>query len=215
MYKPTKSYKETVPKRNKTGNRTGYTTGSNAAAAAKAATIALLTGSWPEEVTITLPIGETAVMRPVEMQLTDDAAFCCMVKDAGDDPDVTHGTLICARVERRPGEGIDLEGGHGVGRVTLPGIGLPVGAPAINIVPQQQIRENVTDAVREAGHDGDFLDDNQLAVEISVPEGETLAKNTLNAKLGIIGGISILGTTGKVFAYSTASWRASLSRNSL
>lgn len=210
MHKPTKSYKDTVPKRDRTGNRTGYTTGSNAAAAAKAATIALLTGEWPTEVTITLPIGETATMRPVEMRLEDDAAFCCMVKDAGDDPDVTHGTLICARVARQPGEGLVLDGGIGVGRVTLPGIGLPVGSAAINIVPQQQIRENVIDGLHESNQSGDFLTEHRLEVEISVPEGEELAKNTLNAKLGIIGGISILGTTGKVFAYSTASWRASV-----
>lgn len=205
-----KDYKETVPKRDRRGNRTGYTTGSNAAAAAKAATIALLSGEWPAEVTITLPIGETAVMQPVEMELTEESAFCCMVKDAGDDPDITHGALICARVKRQDAGGINLEGGTGVGRVTLPGIGLPVGDPAINIVPRQQIQENVSDAVIEAGKEEDFLEENGLAVEIIVPEGEQLAKNTLNAKLGILGGISILGTTGKVFAYSTASWRASV-----
>ena len=88
--------KYSVPVRNRHGARTGYTTGSNAAAAAKAATIALLEGQWPETVTITLPIGETATMTPVERELNDESAFCCMVKDAGDDPDVTHGALICA-----------------------------------------------------------------------------------------------------------------------
>ena len=206
-----KDYRDTVPKRDRKGNRTGYTTGSNASGAAKAATLALLTGKWPDEVSITLPIGETATMRPVEMELTDEYAFCCMVKDAGDDPDVTHGALICAKV-RKDDEavGILLDGGVGVGRITLPGIGLPVGDPAINIVPRVQIRENVANGVIEAGLDESYLEKNGLAVEIIVPEGEELAKNTLNGKLGILGGISILGTTGKVFAYSTASWRASV-----
>ncbi len=208
-----------VPPRNKRGLRTGYTTGSNAAAAAKAATIALLTGIWPEQVTITLPIasagsahcGETATMTPVNMQRGEDWAYCCMVKDAGDDPDVTHGALICARVRRVDGAGITLDGGVGVGRVTLPGLGLPVGGPAINPVPRRQITDNVRDAVRECAPDGEaFLTHNGLEVIISVPDGERLAQKTLNPRLGIVGGISILGTTGKVFPYSTASWRASV-----
>lgn len=202
---------DTVPPRNKRGLRTGYTTGSNAAAAAKAATIALLTGHWPDQVTITLPIGETATMTPVEMQRGEDWAFCCMVKDAGDDPDVTHGALICARVQRVAQPGITIDGGVGVGRVTLPGLGLPVGGPAINPVPRQQITDNVRDAVRECAPEGEaFLEREGLEVIISVPDGERLAQKTLNPRLGIIGGISILGTTGKVFPYSTASWRASV-----
>lgn len=205
------TYTETVPPRDKKGARTGYTTGSNAAAAAKAATIALLTGAWPEQVIITLPIGETATMTPVERELSADAATCCMVKDAGDDPDVTHGALICARVRRTDTPGITLEGGVGVGRVTLPGLGLEVGGPAINPVPRQQIRDNVTDAVCEASPEGEaFLQRQGLEVIISAPDGEKLAQKTLNPRLGIIGGISILGTTGKVFPYSTAAWRASV-----
>lgn len=204
-----------VPPRNRTGNRTGYTTGSNAAAAAKAATIALLTGEWPAEVTITLPIGETATMTPVEMATGENWAYCCMVKDAGDDPDVTHGALICARVEKTSTTGIALDGGEGVGRITLPGIGLPVGDPAINPVPRQQIRDNVANAIDEAAiileENGDhFRAADGLSVVVSVPAGQVLAEKTLNARLGILGGISILGTTGKVFAYSTASWRASV-----
>jgi cobalt-precorrin-5B (C1)-methyltransferase len=226
-----------VPPRSRNGQRTGYTTGSNAAAAAKAATIALLTGHFPETVTITLPIGETASMTPVERQLTSadrgsqiglpplpspsqgegrervavSEAYCCMVKDAGDDPDVTHGALICARVRSSPTPGITLEGGEGVGRVTLPGLGLEVGGPAINPVPRQQIRDNVTDAVREVRpEEPDFLEKYGLEVIISVPDGAELAQKTLNSRLGILGGISILGTTGKVFPYSTAAWRASV-----
>ncbi len=200
-----------VSARSKRGGRTGYTTGSNAAAAAKAATLALLGGSWPEQVTITLPIGETAAMTPVERTLNADSAFCCVVKDAGDDPDVTHGALICARVRPVSTPGIRLEGGEGVGRVTLRGLGLEIGGPAINPTPRQQIIANVTDAVRDAHSAGvAFLEHSGLEVVISVPDGRRLALKTLNARLGIIGGISILGTTGKVFPYSTESWRASV-----
>jgi cobalt-precorrin-5B (C1)-methyltransferase len=200
-----------IPERNRQGTRTGYTTGSNAAAAAKAATLALLSGRWPETVTITLPIGDTTTMIPVEQRLEADSAYCCMIKDAGDDPDVTHKALICAQVRRTATPGISLEGGEGVGRVTLPGLGLPVGGPAINPAPRQQIQDNVADAVRAALPDRpDFLEREGLEVIISVPQGAELAKKTLNARLGIIGGISILGTTGKVFPYSTAAWRASV-----
>ncbi|MDX1524016.1 MAG: cobalt-precorrin-5B (C(1))-methyltransferase [Anaerolineae bacterium] len=206
-----KQAKYPVPPRKRDGQRTGYTTGSNAAAAAKAATMALLSGHWPAQVTISLPIGETAMMTPVEQALTPDSAYCCMVKDAGDDPDVTHGALICATVSYANRPGLSLEGGPGVGRVTLPGLGLEVGGPAINPVPRQQIQDNVRDGVRQSRPDQpDFLRRQGLSVVISVPEGETIAKKTLNARLGIIGGISILGTTGKVFPYSTAAWRASV-----
>jgi cobalt-precorrin-5B (C1)-methyltransferase len=202
---------EQVPARDKKGMRTGYTTGSTAAAAAKAAALALLGGAWPERVTITLPIGETADLAPVERALEPDAAFCCVVKDAGDDPDVTHGALVCARVRRSGLPGLRIEGGRGVGRVTLPGLGLEVGGPAINPVPRRQIADNLVDAVREAAPGGeDWLEQHGLEVEISVPEGERLARKTLNPRLGIVGGISILGTTGKVFPYSTAAWRASV-----
>jgi cobalt-precorrin-5B (C1)-methyltransferase len=193
--------------------RTGYTTGSNAAAAAKAATLALLTAGWTEQVVITLPNGETTTMTPVERSLTSSTAFCGMVKDAGDDPDVTHGALICARVQHAAAPGIHLEGGTGVGRVTLPGLGLDVGSAAINPVPRQQIHANVRDAVQQAAPAHSATTDSErhgLAVMITVPEGERLAQKTLNPRLGIIGGISILGTSGKVFPYSTAAWRSSV-----
>ncbi|BAM00431.1 MULTISPECIES: cobalt-precorrin-5B (C(1))-methyltransferase [Caldilinea] len=202
---------DAVPPRNRRGGRTGYTTGSNAAAAAKAATLALFTRRWPQAVTITLPIGETATMTPVHTRLDDQSAYCCMIKDAGDDPDVTHGALICAEVRIVATPGIHIDGGVGVGRVTLPGIGLPVGAAAINPVPRRQIEENVRDAVIAAAPGGAaWLVDHGLEVIISVPDGERLAQRTLNPRLGILGGISILGTTGKVFPYSTAAWRASV-----
>ncbi|WP_298983901.1 cobalt-precorrin-5B (C(1))-methyltransferase [Caldilinea sp.] len=200
-----------VPPRNRRRGRTGYTTGSNAAAAAKAATLALFTRRWPEQVTITLPIGETATMTPVHPRLEEHSAYCCMVKDAGDDPDVTHGALICAEVRIVAEPGVHIDGGVGVGRVTLPGIGLPVGAAAINPVPRRQITENVLDAVIAAAPGGAaWLEKHGLEVIISVPDGERLAQRTLNPRLGILGGISILGTTGKVFPYSTAAWRASV-----
>ncbi len=207
----TQNSKYPVPPRKRQGARTGYTTGSNASAAAKAATIALLSGHWPKSVTITLPIGETATMTPVECESNSESAYCCMVKDAGDDPDVTHGALIGAKVSRTTTPGFILGGGKGVGRVTLPGLGLTVGGPAINPIPRQQIKDNVVDAIREAlPHNPNFLDKQGLEVIISVPQGEELTQKTLNARLGIIGGISILGTTGKVFPYSTAAWRASV-----
>lgn len=195
-----------VPPRNRHGLRTGYTTGTCASAAAKAATLALRQGSPVESVTASLPGGLTARFTPVEWQVSGDEAYCCVVKDAGDDPDVTHGALICARVRRCAGvaAGLRLEGGVGVGRVTLPGLGLEVGRPAINPVPRQQILSNVVDALGGAEHASAF------EIIIEVPDGEALAQRTLNPRLGIIGGISILGTTGIVHPYSTAAWRASV-----
>ena len=189
-----------VPPRNRQGQRTGFTTGSNASAAAKAATIALLTGEWPDQVTISLPIGETATMTPVECELTDESAYCCMVKDAGDDPDVTHGALICARVSRSRQPGLQLDGGQGVGRVTLPGLGLEVGGPAINPVPRKMMREALSDVAAAHGVPCDVV------VEIGVENGKALAAKTLNGRLGIVGGLSILGTTGIVVPYSCAAW---------
>ncbi len=197
--------------RNRKGLRKGYTTGSNAAAAAKAATLALLTGFWPTEVTISLPNGEKTTMKPVECQLDANRAYCCMIKDAGDDPDITNGALICAEVRRLAQPGILLQGGEGVGKVTLPGLGLQVGEAAINPVPRQQILTNVANALAEIYPENpSFLQSHGLKIEIIVPEGAKLAQKTLNPRLGIIGGISILGTTGRVFPYSTAAWQASV-----
>lgn len=200
-----------VPPRDRRGLRTGFTTGTNAAAAARAATLALLTGVWPETVTVDLPTGETTIMRPVECHLEGDTAYCCMVKDGGDDPDVTHGALICATVRHSALPGVTIDGGSGVGRVTLPGLGLPVGEAAINPVPRRQIYANVVAAVSEALPAAEnYLERHGLAVVISVPQGEQLARLTLNPRLGILGGISILGTSGKVHPYSTSAWRASV-----
>jgi cobalt-precorrin-5B (C1)-methyltransferase len=194
-----------VPPRNRQGGtRIGFTTGTCATAAATAATRALIEGRPVEQVTVSLPNGMQATFTPVEWQLDDGRAYCCIVKDGGDDPDVTHGALICARVSWAGTPGLHLDGGYGVGRVTLPGLGLEVGGPAINPVPRVQITTNVEVAA------GELLDERGFNVMIEVPEGPELAKRTLNPKLGIIGGISILGTSGIVKPYSTSAWRASV-----
>jgi len=187
------------------GLRTGYTTGACAAAAARAATLALLTEQHATKTTIHLPDGTptTFTLHRCDVAITGKAR-CSVIKDAGDDPDVTHGAEIVATVWWTAEPGISLRGGPGVGTVTLPGLGLAVGGPAINPVPRRMI----TAEVREAA--GVLPDQRGLVVEISVPGGEDLAKRTLNARLGILGGISILGTTGIVKPYSTAAYRASV-----
>jgi cobalt-precorrin-5B (C1)-methyltransferase len=184
--------------------REGYTTGACATAAAKAATIGLVSGVIPDVVTIHLPAGRDATFTLERRESEDGAVLCSVIKDAGDDPDVTHGAEICARVAWRDQPGVELAGGVGVGTVTRPGLGLEVGGPAINPVPRRMIAEAVTEAAGEA------LTGRGLRVEICVPAGEELAKRTLNARLGIVGGISILGTTGIVKPWSTAAWRASV-----
>jgi cobalt-precorrin-5B (C1)-methyltransferase len=185
------------------GLRTGYTTGACATAATKAAVIGLLSDHVPAQVTIWLPIGREATFTLHRVERDDAGVLCSVIKDAGDDPDVTHGAEICARVWWRDAPGLELRGGPGVGTVTRPGLGLAVGGPAINPVPRRMI----TQAVEEAAGS---LDGRGLVVEISVPRGEEMARKTLNARLGIFGGISILGTKGIVQPYSTAAWRASV-----
>lgn len=182
------------------GLRTGWTTGTCASAAAKAATMWLVDGQPPDTVQVPLPSGKR-----VDFAVADvDGARphrCAIVKDAGDDPDVTNGAHITAEVAfaSAPGDEVQLNGGSGVGTVTLPGLGLDVGAPAINPVPRRMIRQ----AVRE-------VTERPLVVTISVPGGEAMAAKTSNDRLGIVGGISILGTTGVVKPFSTASYRASV-----
>ena len=185
--------------------RTGWTTGSCAAAAAKAAAKALLTGEAQEEVDIKLPRkGEERRVRfAVERcELGEGWAEAVVVKDAGDDPDVTHGAHLTARVSWREEPGIELDRGEGVGVVTKPGLGLPVGGPAINDVPRRMISYSVEEVLNP--------EERGVHVVISVPGGEKMAEKTTNPRLGIIGGISILGTTGIVRPFSTASWRASV-----
>jgi cobalt-precorrin-5B (C1)-methyltransferase len=186
------------------GLRTGYTTGACATAAALAATRALFTGKPVSSVTIHLPAGVDATFAVESCTFVESGVRCTVIKDAGDDPDVTHRAQIVATVRRQSEPGIALRGGPGVGVVTLPGLGLETGGPAINPVPRRMILDAVSSAsIGHLGNDG-------LVVEISVPRGEELAKKTLNGRLGIVGGISILGTTGIVRPYSTASWRASV-----
>lgn len=194
----------TVVPRNTRGRREGFTTGTAAAAATRAACLVLLDRGWPEAVDVPLPIGRTLRIPINTLNWRDATASCGVVKDAGDDPDVTHGAEIFATVRRVPQPGIHLRGGTGVGTVTRPGLELPVGSPAINPVPQQMIRQAVSEVL------GSAEPTPGIEVTISVPNGEELARRTFNGRLGIVGGISILGTTGIVRAMSTAAWRASV-----
>lgn len=185
--------------------RTGWTTGACAAAAAKAAATALVTGVRQTKVEIKLPRKgeERRVEFEVERcELGEGYAEAVVVKDAGDDPDVTDGAHMTARVSLRDEPGIELANGEGVGTVTKPGLGLAVGGPAINDVPRRMIHYSVEEALDP--------DERGVRVEISVPGGEAMAEKTTNARLGIVGGISVLGTTGIVRPFSTASWRASV-----
>ena len=219
------------------GMRTGYTTGACAAAAAKAATLALLTGELQRESTIRLPIGLDAAFTLERCELTaagdgrngdaraadgasPPAALCSVIKDGGDDPDVTSGAEICAKVwadydgvcdaesaaDDAPDDApkIAIRGGEGVGVVTKPGTGIPVGDASITRVPRRMIAQAVLDAAESVGSSA------SLIVEISVPDGREIAKRTDNPRLGIVNGISILGTTGVVQPFSTAAWRASV-----
>ncbi len=182
--------------------RTGWTTGTCASAAAKAAAQLLRNGPPPPGwVEVGLPSGRRVTFA-VERASTVDSggAEAVVVKDAGDDPDVTHGAHLTATVTWRPGPGVEIAGGEGVGVVTRPGLGLDVGGPAINPVPRAMITQAVTEVVGTQG----------IRVVISVPDGERMARKTTNRRLGIVGGISILGTTGIVRPFSTASWRASV-----
>ena len=195
------------------GMRTGYTTGSCAAAAAKAAVTALLTGNPVDRVTIHLPIGRDADFILNCCEWTDrtpgsEKVLCSVIKDGGDDPDATHGAEICSTVSIGPAteEGVTIRGGVGVGTVTLPGTGIPVGEPAVTRVPRRMIIESSLEAAKAHG----LGPDKGIIVEISVPTGEEVALKTTNARLGVLGGISILGSTGVVQPYSTAAWRASV-----
>jgi len=192
------------PERQKRGMREGFTTGACATAASLAATRALLRRQPVDVVTIHLPIGRDATFALARCELRTHDAQCGVIKDGGDDPDATHGAEIISTVSWRDEPGLELTGGTGVGVVTRPGLGLPVGGPAINPVPRRMITEHV------AAEAADVLRTCGLRVEISVPRGEEIARKTLNGRLGIIGGISILGTTGIVKPWSTAAWRASV-----
>ena len=172
--------------------RYGYTTGTCAAAAAKAATLLLLTGRAPETVNIMTPKGIGLTLPVKEASRREGAARCAVRKFSGDDPDVTDGALIAAEVSLCPEPGIRIDGGAGVGRVTKPGLKVPVGAAAINPGPRAMIEAAVKEALEETEAVPGLL------VVVSVPEGAALAQKTFNPRLGILGGISILGTSGIV-----------------
>jgi cobalt-precorrin-5B (C1)-methyltransferase len=190
-----------------TGLRYGWTTGACATAATTAAYTALLTGEFPDPVTIDLPHDKHPSFALATERLEDGAATVGIVKDAGDDPDVTHGALVSASVTHgEPGTGVTFRAGAGVGTVTKPGLPLAVGEPAINPMPRQFVREHVAAVAARHGGTGDVV------VEIGVEHGEELARRTWNPRLGILGGLSILGTTGVVVPYSCSSWIDSIRR---
>ena len=172
--------------------RMGYTTGSCAAAASKAAAWMLLHGQILPEVELMTPKGIGLHLEVLDPKLSQGAASCAIRKDAGDDPDVTDGLLIYATVRKAEKPGVTLDGGEGVGRVTRVGLEQAVGDAAINKVPRQMIREGVEEICRAVGYTGG------LSVIISIPGGEELARKTFNPRLGIVGGISVLGTSGIV-----------------
>jgi cobalt-precorrin-5B (C1)-methyltransferase len=211
--------------------RRGWTTGTCATAAAKAAYTALLTGEFPDPVEVTLPRGERVCFALAVARQDAGSATAGVVKDAGDDPDVTHGALVLATVRATaPGSGVTFRAGAGVGTVTRPGLPVPPGEPAINPVPRRMICDAIAEVAagtagvppapslsekEKSGRDargpwegwgGD------VEVEIGVADGERLAARTLNARLGIVGGLSILGTTGIVVPYSCAAWIHSIQR---
>ncbi|WP_165986670.1 cobalt-precorrin-5B (C(1))-methyltransferase [Streptomyces sp. YIM 98790] len=183
--------------------RTGWTTGTCASAAARAAALHLVTGRPQRWVEVALPSGRRVTFAVERSErLRPGRTEAVVVKDAGDDPDVTHGSHLTATLAWRDRPGLELHGGIGVGVVTRPGLGLEVGGPAINPVPRRMITQAVQEVI-DTGARG-------VDVTISVPDGEIRARKTTNGRLGIIGGISILGTTGIVRPFSTASWRASV-----
>ena len=174
--------------------RYGYTTGSCAAAASKAAAAMLLSGKEISYVELHTPKGIDLRLEVLDISREDNAVSCAIQKDGGDDPDVTNGILIYAKVSREPADEaqIIIDGGIGVGRVTKPGLEQPVGAAAINKVPRQMIRENLEAVCEQYHYHG------KLSVVISIPSGVELAAKTFNPRLGIVGGISVLGTSGIV-----------------
>jgi cobalt-precorrin-5B (C1)-methyltransferase len=186
--------------------RTGYTTGTTATAATKGALYALINGKPMEQVAVSLPKGRTATLKIAWTKNENNGKVtCAAIKDGGDDPDATHGAEICSTVSfSKNASNIHIDGGKGVGRVTKPGLGLEIGKAAINPTPLKMLEQ----AVREVA--GNQLEKQGVDIVISVPNGEEIAKKTDNPRLGILGGISILGTTGLVLPYSTASFAASI-----
>jgi cobalt-precorrin-5B (C1)-methyltransferase len=194
----------TVPPRDPKGTREGYTTGACAAAGAQAACRLLERDERPEVVAVPSPLGFDLHIPINRLAFADGVAIAGVIKDGGDDPDVTHGAEVIVAVRRVAEPGVHIQGGEGVGTVTQPGLELPPGAPAINPVPRRMIAEGVAIAL------GTERPEPGVEVTVSIPGGAELARKTLNARIGILGGLSILGTTGVVRPMSTASWRASV-----
>lgn len=187
--------------------RRGWTTGACATAASRAAYAALLSGRFPDPVGITLPRGERPAFALARERRGPDFATAGIVKDAGDDPDVTHGALVLVTVRRgAPGSGLVFRAGPGVGTVTKPGLAIAVGEPAINPGPRAMIRAEIESLAAEHGIDAD------ATIEVAIEGGEALARKTWNPRLGIEGGLSVLGTTGVVVPYSCAAWIHSIQR---
>ncbi|WP_122049848.1 cobalt-precorrin-5B (C(1))-methyltransferase [Asaia bogorensis] len=187
-----------------TALRRGWTTGSCATAAAKAAWSLLRHDICPDPVTISLPGGKEACFALNGHGKDGRTAWASVIKDAGDDPDVTHGAIMRVTVEQAfPGAGVTFRAGEGVGTITQPGLPLPPGEPAINPVPRQMIRAALLQVTPEGA---------DAIVTVSIADGEMLARQTLNARLGIIGGLSVLGTTGIVIPYSCSAWIHSIHR---
>lgn len=198
-------------KRDPRGMRTGYTTGTTAAAAAKAAVILMLSGNAPDEVSVPLPGGRGPAALKVHRSWAMEPAEgvrCSVIKDGGDDPDVTHGAEIVVGVWRLPdgNKGLEIIGGPGVGTVTRPGTGIAVGEAAVTRVPRRMMADAVAEGLAACG----WPADTGVRARITVPDGVEIAKQTTNARLGVLGGISILGSTGIVQPFSTAAWRASV-----
>ncbi len=177
--------------------RCGYTTGTCATAAIVSAVRCLLTGEKFERVSLTLPNGETHSINVAETVILEDWVSCCVIKDSGDDPDITDGIKIFAQVKLTP-VGITIKAGTGIGTVTAKGLKIPIGEPAINPVPRKQILQNIESVFREFDYTGG------AEIILSAPEGVEIAKRTFNPRLGIMGGISVLGTTGIVEPMSEA-----------
>jgi cobalt-precorrin-5B (C1)-methyltransferase len=185
--------------------RTGFTTGTSATAGVKAGILAIINQEKISFVDVTLPKKSKIQIKIESCEFDKQKAHCSVIKDGGDDPDVTHGAEICTEIFLTKNIGkIEIDGGEGVGRVTKPGLGLDMDSAAINPTPKKMITENIL----EVGND--LLKKNGIKVLISVPKGKELALKTDNPRLGIIGGISILGTSGIVVPYSTASFAASI-----
>ena len=184
--------------------RSGLTTGSCATATSLAAARLLLAGTEADAVEIVLPKGKQVQMRLEFCRLTEDGAEAGTLKDAGDDPDVTHGALLYSQVRLSSEPGTRFKAGRGVGTVTRPGLVLGVGEPAINPVPRKMISEHLVRLADELGYSGGF------EVTVNVENGEALALKTMNPRLGILGGLSILGTSGIVRPFSCAAYIASI-----